>query len=55
MPQLQPHPWFMIMICTWAALLIMIPPKILAHTYPNQAVAKDAETPNPSSLMMTWL
>nr|YP_009685963.1 ATP synthase F0 subunit 8 [Nothobranchius foerschi]QDW10505.1 ATP synthase F0 subunit 8 [Nothobranchius foerschi] len=35
MPQLNPTPWFTIMLFAWLLFLIVIPPKILAHITPN--------------------
>nr|YP_009111443.1 ATP synthase F0 subunit 8 [Samaris cristatus]AFE62085.1 ATP synthase F0 subunit 8 [Samaris cristatus] len=35
MPQLSPAPWFAIFTFSWLVFLIVIPPKILNHTYPN--------------------
>nr|YP_010956774.1 ATP synthase F0 subunit 8 [Chasmodes bosquianus]WMY89880.1 ATP synthase F0 subunit 8 [Chasmodes bosquianus] len=36
MPQLNPEPWFMILVISWLVFLIFIPPKVLAHTFPNE-------------------
>nr|WNH19830.1 ATP synthase F0 subunit 8 [Stomias danae] len=36
MPQLNPAPWFAILVFTWLVFLIVIPPKVLAHTYPHE-------------------
>nr|WNH38176.1 ATP synthase F0 subunit 8 [Cetostoma regani] len=36
MPQLNPAPWFIILIFSWVMFLTIIPPKILAHTFPNE-------------------
>nr|YP_010397737.1 ATP synthase F0 subunit 8 [Rasbora caudimaculata]UQJ78897.1 ATP synthase F0 subunit 8 [Rasbora caudimaculata] len=35
MPQLNPLPWFTILACSWAILLILTPTKALDHTQPN--------------------
>nr|WPM97885.1 ATP synthase F0 subunit 8 [Argyropelecus olfersii] len=36
MPQLNPAPWFAILVFSWLIFLIIIPPKVLAHTFPNE-------------------
>nr|WNH23068.1 ATP synthase F0 subunit 8 [Otophidium dormitator] len=54
MPQLNPDPWFMIMICTWAVLLVIIPPKILAHNYPNEPTAKSTKTTHSNPWTLPW-
>nr|AAQ03490.1 ATP synthase subunit 8 [Brycon chagrensis]AAQ03500.1 ATP synthase subunit 8 [Brycon guatemalensis]AAQ03534.1 ATP synthase subunit 8 [Brycon n. sp. 'Howes']AAQ03492.1 ATP synthase subunit 8 [Brycon chagrensis]AAQ03494.1 ATP synthase subunit 8 [Brycon chagrensis] len=33
MPQLNPAPWFSILMFSWLIFLIVIPPKILKHTF----------------------
>nr|YP_004347669.1 ATP synthase F0 subunit 8 [Pelagocephalus marki]BAK10059.1 ATPase subunit 8 [Pelagocephalus marki] len=33
MPQLNPSPWFFTMLLSWFALLGVLPPKIMAHTF----------------------
>nr|YP_003127124.1 ATP synthase F0 subunit 8 [Toxotes chatareus]BAH97796.1 ATPase subunit 8 [Toxotes chatareus] len=35
MPQLNPAPWFTILIFSWLIFLTVLPPKIMAHSYPN--------------------
>nr|YP_003344999.1 ATP synthase F0 subunit 8 [Pythonichthys microphthalmus]BAI53163.1 ATPase subunit 8 [Pythonichthys microphthalmus] len=41
MPQLNPAPWFMILIFSWVVFLSIVPTKVLAHTSNND--------PNPKS------
>nr|BAD02183.1 ATPase subunits 8 [Saccopharynx lavenbergi] len=36
MPQLNPDPWFMILIVAWVAFLVIIPVKILTHVINNE-------------------
>nr|WPM97896.1 ATP synthase F0 subunit 8 [Maurolicus muelleri]BBG74439.1 ATPase subunits 8 [Maurolicus muelleri] len=36
MPQLNPAPWFFILTFSWLVFLTVIPPKVLAHTFPNE-------------------
>nr|YP_009048982.1 ATP synthase F0 subunit 8 [Plectorhinchus cinctus]AID69713.1 ATPase subunit 8 [Plectorhinchus cinctus] len=35
MPQLNPSPWFAILVFSWLVFLTVLPPKVMAHTYPN--------------------
>nr|AAT91107.1 ATP synthase subunit 8 [Notarius aff. planiceps RB-2004] len=35
MPQLNPAPWFAILVFSWLIFLTVIPPKILSHTFTN--------------------
>nr|YP_009270237.1 ATP synthase F0 subunit 8 [Polypterus mokelembembe]ADG95261.1 ATP synthase F0 subunit 8 [Polypterus mokelembembe] len=46
MPQLNPDPWLIILIFTWAVFLIILPNKIISHSIPNEPSAKD-----PSNLL----
>nr|YP_009045826.1 ATP synthase F0 subunit 8 [Paracanthobrama guichenoti]AID07501.1 ATP synthase F0 subunit 8 [Paracanthobrama guichenoti]ANW36344.1 ATP synthase F0 subunit 8 [Paracanthobrama guichenoti] len=36
MPQLNPNPWFAILVFSWLIFLTIIPTKILSHTTPNE-------------------
>nr|WMN14138.1 ATP synthase F0 subunit 8 [Diplophos taenia]BBG74400.1 ATPase subunits 8 [Diplophos taenia] len=36
MPQLNPSPWFAILLFSWLVFLIILPPKVLAHTFPGE-------------------
>ncbi|YP_009034483.1 ATP synthase F0 subunit 8 (mitochondrion) [Synchiropus splendidus] len=52
MPQLNPSPWFMILIFSWLVFLAFLPTKIMSHTYPNKLTpeTKEASSNNP----WTW-
>nr|YP_010397854.1 ATP synthase F0 subunit 8 [Rasbora kalbarensis]UQJ79066.1 ATP synthase F0 subunit 8 [Rasbora kalbarensis] len=53
MPQLNPLPWFMILIFSWAILLTITPTKVINHTQPNEPILLDTkEYQNPN---WTWL
>nr|YP_002586781.1 ATP synthase F0 subunit 8 [Eutaeniophorus festivus]YP_002586807.1 ATP synthase F0 subunit 8 [Ataxolepis apus]BAH15276.1 ATPase subunit 8 [Eutaeniophorus festivus]BAH15302.1 ATPase subunit 8 [Ataxolepis apus] len=41
MPQLNPEPWLTILIFSWLMFLILVPFKVLAHTFPNEHQAQD--------------
>nr|WNH37234.1 ATP synthase F0 subunit 8 [Synchiropus goodenbeani] len=52
MPQLDPAPWFLIMVFTWTIFLGFMPFKIMSHSFPNKPLpnAKEVSTKNP----WTW-
>nr|WNH23933.1 ATP synthase F0 subunit 8 [Ostichthys trachypoma] len=54
MPQLNPAPWFMILIFSWFIFLTLIPPKITAHNFPNEPSPQAAETPKTKSWNWPW-
>nr|NP_740157.1 ATP synthase F0 subunit 8 [Arcos sp. KU 149]BAC23778.1 ATPase subunit 8 [Arcos sp. KU 149] len=54
MPQLNPSPWLAIFIFSWLILLIIIPPKILAHLNPNEPSLQDSQQPKTSSWTWPW-
>lgn len=37
MPQLNPTPWFPTLVFSWVVFLIVVPSKIIAHTFTNEA------------------
>nr|WNH21742.1 ATP synthase F0 subunit 8 [Stathmonotus stahli] len=49
MPQLNPAPWFAILVFSWLVFVTILPPKILAHLYPNEpsAIAADKTKTDP--------
>nr|ADG95170.1 ATP synthase F0 subunit 8 [Polypterus bichir bichir]ADG95183.1 ATP synthase F0 subunit 8 [Polypterus bichir lapradei] len=42
MPQLNPDPWFTILIFTWAVFLTILPNKVTSHKTPNEPTTKDS-------------
>nr|YP_008593721.1 ATP synthase F0 subunit 8 [Epinnula magistralis]BAN83741.1 ATPase subunit 8 [Epinnula magistralis] len=52
MPQLNPGPWFAIMLFTWLMLLISIPTKILSRIFTNKLNSQDSE--KPKGMPWTW-
>nr|AAP75331.1 ATP synthase 8 [Chrysiptera leucopoma] len=36
MPQLNPAPWFLILVFSWIVFLVLLPTKVTAHTFPNE-------------------
>nr|WUG45899.1 ATP synthase F0 subunit 8 [Neoniphon argenteus] len=54
MPQLNPAPWFLILVFSWFIFLTLIPPKVLAHTFPNEPSAQSAEMPKTKAWNWPW-
>nr|QNS38346.1 ATP synthase F0 subunit 8 [Cisticola juncidis] len=52
MPQLNPSPWFFIMLISWLTFSMIIQPKILSMTSPNPPSSK--ATPIASTTPWTW-
>nr|UQJ79001.1 ATP synthase F0 subunit 8 [Rasbora einthovenii] len=52
MPQLNPLPWFTILIFSWIVLLIFTPTKVLDHIYPNEFTLLDIK--KYQDLNWTW-
>nr|WNH19987.1 ATP synthase F0 subunit 8 [Gymnothorax melatremus] len=47
MPQLNPNPWFMILVFSWLVFLLIAPTKVMSHTFnnePNPQTTKDTTT-----------
>nr|YP_001816860.1 ATP synthase F0 subunit 8 [Arapaima gigas]AAM08973.1 ATPase subunit 8 [Arapaima gigas]AAM08977.1 ATPase subunit 8 [Arapaima gigas]AAM08981.1 ATPase subunit 8 [Arapaima gigas]AAM08985.1 ATPase subunit 8 [Arapaima gigas]AAM08989.1 ATPase subunit 8 [Arapaima gigas] len=49
MPQLNPTPWFLVLLFSWMVLLVIIPPKVMHHHFtgdPTHHSAKEqTQTP----------
>nr|BAU46408.1 ATPase subunit 8 [Acheilognathus cf. macropterus CBM-ZF-12465] len=43
MPQLNPNPWFAILVFSWIIFLTIIPTKILNHVTPNELMLVNEE------------
>nr|WNH37643.1 ATP synthase F0 subunit 8 [Lophotus capellei]BBG74543.1 ATPase subunits 8 [Lophotus capellei] len=54
MPQLNPAPWFLILVFTWIVFLTILPPKIIAHTTPNEPTIKNAEETKTTPWNWPW-
>ncbi|NP_008617.1 ATP synthase F0 subunit 8 (mitochondrion) [Gadus morhua] len=54
MPQLNPAPWFMIFMFTWAIFLTILPPKVMAHTFPNEPSPQGMTTPKTAPWNWPW-
>nr|YP_010956566.1 ATP synthase F0 subunit 8 [Synodus poeyi]WMY89659.1 ATP synthase F0 subunit 8 [Synodus poeyi] len=44
MPQLNPAPWFSILVFSWLVFLVLIPPKIISHSFPQEPLARTTDT-----------
>nr|AVG72819.1 ATP synthase F0 subunit 8 [Poicephalus rufiventris] len=54
MPQLNPNPWFSIMIMSWLTFSLIIQPKVLAFTPTNPPANKAPATPKNSPWTWPW-
>nr|ABY73814.1 ATPase 8 [Urosaurus nigricaudus] len=54
MPQLNPSPWFLIMILIWTALMMLFLNKALTMLYPNSPMETDSKSKPPSSWTWPW-
>nr|NP_795733.1 ATP synthase F0 subunit 8 [Lipolagus ochotensis]BAC58138.1 ATPase subunits 8 [Lipolagus ochotensis] len=54
MPQLNPAPWFAILVFSWLVLLTIIPPKVLNHTFPNEPSTLSAQKTKPEPWNWPW-
>nr|YP_009992395.1 ATP synthase F0 subunit 8 [Turdus abyssinicus]QNN90463.1 ATP synthase F0 subunit 8 [Turdus abyssinicus]QNN90489.1 ATP synthase F0 subunit 8 [Turdus abyssinicus]QNN90502.1 ATP synthase F0 subunit 8 [Turdus abyssinicus]QNN90515.1 ATP synthase F0 subunit 8 [Turdus abyssinicus] len=52
MPQLNPNPWFFIMLTSWLTLSLIIQPKLLSFITMNPPSNKTA--PAPKTTPWTW-
>nr|YP_008593799.1 ATP synthase F0 subunit 8 [Pterapogon kauderni]WAU47583.1 ATP synthase F0 subunit 8 [Pterapogon kauderni]BAN83195.1 ATPase subunit 8 [Pterapogon kauderni] len=54
MPQLNPTPWFMILVFSWLVFLTIIPPKILAHSFPNEPSSQTSQAQKTDAWNWPW-
>uniref|UniRef100_A0A6B9INW9 ATP synthase complex subunit 8 n=2 Tax=Sternopygus TaxID=36697 RepID=A0A6B9INW9_9TELE len=54
MPQLNPTPWFAILVFSWLIFLTVLPQKVLKHTFTNEPTALSAEKPKTESWNWPW-
>uniref|UniRef100_A0A0U2GYH4 ATP synthase complex subunit 8 n=3 Tax=Haplochromini TaxID=319058 RepID=A0A0U2GYH4_9CICH len=50
MPQLNPSPWFAILVFSWLVFLTLVIPKILQHIFLNDPLLRNLDNP----LMEPW-
>nr|YP_009688025.1 ATP synthase F0 subunit 8 [Psettina iijimae]AKA95078.1 ATP synthase subunit 8 [Psettina iijimae] len=54
MPQLNPAPWFMILLFSWLIFLTIVPNKVLKHAVPNQPTTPDIHTDEKTVWTWPW-
>nr|YP_006666099.1 ATP synthase F0 subunit 8 [Acanthopagrus schlegelii]YP_009557832.1 ATP synthase F0 subunit 8 [Acanthopagrus schlegelii x Pagrus major]AFP93240.1 ATP synthase F0 subunit 8 [Acanthopagrus schlegelii]ALO64170.1 ATP synthase subunit 8 [Acanthopagrus schlegelii]QAX27201.1 ATP synthase F0 subunit 8 [Acanthopagrus schlegelii x Pagrus major]QKY75144.1 ATP synthase F0 subunit 8 [Acanthopagrus schlegelii x Pagrus major]QXN53067.1 ATP synthase F0 subunit 8 [Acanthopagrus schlegelii x Pagrus major] len=54
MPQLNPAPWFAILVFSWVTFLAILPPKVMAHIFPNEPTFQSTDTPKTQSWTWPW-
>nr|YP_007475245.1 ATP synthase F0 subunit 8 [Oxyurichthys formosanus]AGC93479.1 ATP synthase F0 subunit 8 [Oxyurichthys formosanus] len=54
MPQLNPAPWFAILVFSWLVFLTIVVPKVLSHTIPNEPVPQDSDTLETTAWPWPW-
>nr|BAR45801.1 adenosine triphosphatase subunit 8 [Synodus kaianus] len=54
MPQLNPAPWFSIMLFSWLIFLTVIPPKVLGHTFPSEPTPHSADAMKSEPWTWPW-
>nr|ABB30146.1 ATPase 8 [Mogurnda thermophila]AHA42987.1 ATP synthase F0 subunit 8 [Mogurnda thermophila] len=54
MPQLNPAPWFAILVFSWLVFLTILPPKVLTHTFPNEPMPQSTKTPKTEPWTWPW-
>nr|YP_009170014.1 ATP synthase F0 subunit 8 [Campephilus guatemalensis]ALE19835.1 ATP synthase F0 subunit 8 [Campephilus guatemalensis] len=54
MPQLNPNPWFSIMLLTWLTFSLMIQPKLLLFTHTNLPANKTPTTLKTTPWTWPW-
>nr|AIC78702.1 ATPase8 [Profundulus hildebrandi]AIC78703.1 ATPase8 [Profundulus hildebrandi]AIC78704.1 ATPase8 [Profundulus hildebrandi] len=54
MPQLNPAPWFLILVFSWFIFLTVIPSKVLAHNFPNDPALHTKQKPQTESWNWPW-
>nr|NP_443675.1 ATP synthase F0 subunit 8 [Dactyloptena peterseni]BAB70395.1 ATPase subunit 8 [Dactyloptena peterseni] len=54
MPQLNPSPWFLILIFSWLVFLTVIPPKVLSHSLLNDPNPSDSPSYQAEAWSWPW-
>nr|YP_010000382.1 ATP synthase F0 subunit 8 [Sitta europaea]QOD96255.1 ATP synthase F0 subunit 8 [Sitta europaea] len=54
MPQLNPNPWFFIMITSWLTFTLIIQPKLLSFLSTNPPSSKTPKTTNTTPWTWPW-
>ncbi|YP_009057580.1 ATP synthase F0 subunit 8 (mitochondrion) [Passer montanus] len=54
MPQLNPNPWFFIMLSSWLTFSLIIQPKLLSFVSMNPPSRKSTTIPNTTPWTWPW-
>nr|YP_010960513.1 ATP synthase F0 subunit 8 [Monolene sessilicauda]WNH37916.1 ATP synthase F0 subunit 8 [Monolene sessilicauda] len=54
MPQLNPAPWFLILLFSWLIFLTIVSSKVVAHTTPNDPVTQGAHVLQKTIWLWPW-
>nr|YP_010000434.1 ATP synthase F0 subunit 8 [Pycnonotus jocosus]QOD96307.1 ATP synthase F0 subunit 8 [Pycnonotus jocosus] len=54
MPQLNPNPWFFIMLISWLTYTMIIQPKVLSFVTTNPPSSTKPMTPNTTPWSWPW-
>nr|YP_008144476.1 ATP synthase F0 subunit 8 [Exostoma labiatum]AFH37568.1 ATP synthase F0 subunit 8 [Exostoma labiatum] len=54
MPQLNPTPWFAILVFSWLIFLTVLPKKVLNHTFPNGITTTDTKKLKSNTWNWPW-
>nr|YP_003735083.1 ATP synthase F0 subunit 8 [Chimaera fulva]ADI57844.1 ATP synthase F0 subunit 8 [Chimaera fulva] len=55
MPQLNPNPWFLILLFSWAIFLTILPNKINKHTFTNKPMINNLPSPKTNNWNWPWI
>nr|AFY11253.1 ATPase subunit 8 [Centromochlus existimatus] len=54
MPQLNPAPWFAILVFSWLVFLTVIPQKVLNHSFTNEITTMSTKAPKSNNWNWPW-
>nr|WMY90491.1 ATP synthase F0 subunit 8 [Acanthemblemaria sp. AC-2023] len=54
MPQLNPAPWFALLVFSWATFMIFLPPKVLTHNFPNEPAMMAVQSTEKTTWTWKW-
>nr|YP_008758424.1 ATP synthase F0 subunit 8 [Chlamydoselachus anguineus]ANN44609.1 ATP synthase F0 subunit 8 [Chlamydoselachus anguineus]BAO02704.1 ATP synthase F0 subunit 8 [Chlamydoselachus anguineus] len=54
MPQLNLHPWFIILLFSWMIFLMILPKKVMKYLFNNNPSFKTAEKSKPEPWNWPW-
>nr|YP_009144182.1 ATP synthase F0 subunit 8 [Gymnomuraena zebra]AKI32568.1 ATP synthase F0 subunit 8 [Gymnomuraena zebra]WNH38137.1 ATP synthase F0 subunit 8 [Gymnomuraena zebra] len=54
MPQLNPSPWFIILVFSWMVFLIVAPTKVMGHKFNNEPTTQATQTTTTNPWNWPW-